>query len=39
MSAKWSENAQDLTRFVEYGAPFDLEAHDIISSKPKIEWS
>jgi TPR repeat protein len=39
MSAKWRESAQNSTRFVEYGPPFDVEAYGIILSKPKVQWS
>lgn len=39
MSAQWARSARDYTRFVERGSPFDLEAHGIILSKPKVEWS
>ncbi len=33
MSEKWRQSAQDAHHFVEYGAPFDIEAHGVALTK------
>lgn len=39
VSQKWRQSAQDDRHFVEYGAPFDIEAHGVALTKSPLEWS
>jgi TPR repeat protein len=38
VSEKWRQSAQDDSHFVEYGAPFDIEAHGVALTKSPLEW-